>query len=222
MEILQERTQVQTVDTSLEAQQHNARIAERYERLKNLRNAQQEQCQETETVRASAITAEPVRPTTTAQPTVTETPVMQQTPQITEYAHAAVNNPVFTNQRFETWQQNTAAEMVAPVVQPAYIPTMVAPKPTASTQTQAVEQYSLSTFAKVVMAIFAAVVIAMISLICANSALINQKTVELEALEMQKTRLIQEYDMLRQEIEEEISQEAIYEFALENGMVLSN
>ena len=220
MEILQERTQ-QTIDTSLEAQQHNARIAERYERLKNLRNAQQEQCQEAETVRASAVTAEPVRPTFTAQPTVAETPVMQQTPQITEYAHAAVENSVFTNQRFETWQQN-AAEMAAPIVQPAYIPTMVAPKTAASTQTQAVEQYSLSTFAKVVMAVFAAVVIAMISLICANSALINQKTVELEALQMQKARLVQEYDALCQEIEEEISQEAIYEFAMENGMVLGN
>ena len=92
MEILQERTQTQAVDTSLEAQQHNARIAERYERLKNLRNAQQEQCQETETVRASAVTAEPVRPTFTAQPTVAETPVMQQTPQVTEYAQATMEN----------------------------------------------------------------------------------------------------------------------------------
>lgn len=218
METLQERT----TDTSLEAQQHNAGIAERYARLQNLRNAQQEQCQETETVQANAATAEPVRPVYAAQPTVAETPVMQQTPQITEYSNDVASNPVFTNQRFEMWQQNAAPEMVAPIVQPAYIPPTVAPQPTTSTQMQAVESYSLSTFAKIVMAVFAAVVIAMISLICANSALINQKTVELEALQMQRAQLVQEYDALRQEIEAEISQEAIYEFALENGMVLGN
>ena len=62
MEILQERTQQQKPDTSFEAQQHNARIAERYARLQNLRNAQQEQCQETETVQANTVTVDPVRP----------------------------------------------------------------------------------------------------------------------------------------------------------------
>lgn len=222
MEILQERTQQQMPDTSFEAQQHNARIAERYARLQNLRNAQQEQCQETETVQANTVTVDPVRPVFTAQPTVAETPVMQQAPQITEYSHETVSNPVFTSQRFDMWQQNAAPEMAAAIVQPTYIPTMVAPQPTTSTQTQATAQYSLSTFAKVVMAVFAAVVIAMISLICANSALINQKTVELETLQMQKAQLVREYDALCQEIQEEISQEAIYEYALENGMVLGN
>lgn len=232
METLQERTHTQTTDTtyatnvttdtSLEAQRHNSMIAERFERLKNLQNAQQAQCQETQTVQASAVTVEPVRTVYESQPTVSQTPVMQQTPQITEYSHETVSSPVFTSQRFDVWQQNAAAEIAATVVQPTYIAPTVTAQPVTPAKTQATEQYSLSTFAKIVMAVFAAVVIAMITLICANSALINRKTVELEALQAQKAQLVQEYDALRQEIEAEISQEAIYEYALENGMVLGN
>lgn len=217
MEILQERTSVATTD--LEAQRHNAQIAERFKRLQNLRNAENEQFSGEVSASANTAVAESTRTVYAYETPVSETPVMQQIPQVAEYTRENVSNSVFTGERFDRFQQNVAAEMAATVIQPAFIAPTVEKKPQTAEQTGAA-QYSLSTFAKVVMAVFAAVVIAMISLICANSALINQKSVELRALEVQKAQLVQEYEALCQEIEAEISEESIRQYALENGMEL--
>lgn len=216
MEILQERTSVATTD--LEAQRHNAQIAERFKRLQNLKNAENEQFSSGVSASANTAVAESTRTVYTYETPVTETPVMQQIPQVAEYTRENVSNSVFTGERFDKFQQNVA-ELAATVVQPTFIAPTVEKK-TETAQQTGVAEYSLSTFAKIVMAVFAAVVIAMITLICANSALINQKSIELRALEVQKAQLVQEYEALCQEIEAEISEESIRQYALENGMEL--
>lgn len=221
MEALRERTDINLSATELEAQRHNAQIAERYRRLQN---AELDQFAPDVYAQANAV-AEPVRTVFAPETPVSETPVMQQTPQVTEFVHERVTNSVFTTEKFDAMAQNAYAsyEMAAAatVAQPTYI-APVMEQASVAAKTEAVAQYSLSTFAKVVMAVFAAVVIAMLTLICVNSAVINQKTVQLQALQTQRAQLVQEYEELRQEIQEEISEETIRQFALENGMTLAD
>jgi cell division protein FtsL len=103
--------------------------------------------------------------------------------------------------------------------------TTFAPVATQAVQMQATaavaveSQYSLTQFAKMVIAAFAAAVIVMLSLICVNTQLIRQKTVEYDALQMQSEQLQAEYAQLQARIQQATSPETIAEYALSQGMI---
>ena len=80
-------------------------------------------------------------------------------------------------------------------------------------------QYSLSNMAKVVMAVFAALVTVMLAVICINTQIINQKTLQLQALETQRAELLEENAEIQSRIMEARSEESIREYANSQGMI---
>ncbi len=69
------------------------------------------------------------------------------------------------------------------------------------------------------MAAFAAVVIVMLTLICVNTQLIRQRTVEVQGLQAQNAALQEEYAELQSRIRDAVSEETIREYALSRGMI---
>lgn len=213
METILERMTLQQQLAEQEAQKHNAQIKERYKRLQDAEADQfaQSYIQETNatdyTVRASVLA--PEKPFVS----VDETPVFEQTPQVTEFVREKIDAPVFTTEKFQAIE--------TPVVQE----TTVAAVETQAVQMQAptavaVEaQYSLTHFAKMMLVAFATAVLVMLTLICVNTQLIRQKTVELQNLQAQNVQLQEEYTALQSRIQDAISQETIQEYALSQGMI---
>lgn len=196
MEQLLERTLQTSVDTQ-EAQQHNAQINERYRKLLSAENDQfSEQNNVAPTV--SNVVA----------PTVSETPVMEQSPQVTEFVHERVSAPVFTADKFDLIREQ--AVKVAPIVAPVF----------ERKEAVAVEaQYSLTPLAKVVMAVFTMIVIAMLTMICLNTKWIENKSMRIKNLEKQREELIERNEEIQQRIEIAQSEETIRQYAESHGMV---
>ena len=196
MEQLLERTLQTSVDTQ-EAQQHNAQINERYRKLLSAENDQfSEQNNVAPTV--SNVVA----------PTVSETPVMEQSPQVTEFVHERVSAPVFTADKFDLIREQ--AVKVAPIVAPVF----------ERKEAVAVEaQYSLTPLAKVVMAVFTMIVIAMLTMICLNTKWIENKSTRIKNLEKQREELIERNEEIQQRIEIAQSEETIRQYAESHGMV---
>ena len=221
MEALRERTDINLSATELEAQRHNAQIAERYRRLQN---AELDQFAPDVYAQANAV-AEPVRTVFAPETPVSETPVMQQTPQVTEFVHERVTNSVFTTEKFDAMAQNAYAsyEMAAAatVAQPTYI-APVMEQASVAAKTEAVAQYSLSTFAKVVMAVFSMIVIAMLTMICINTRLIDNKSVRIKNLEKQREELMERNEEIQQRIAAARDPETIREYAESHGMQLAS
>ena len=65
-------------------------------------------------------------------------------------------------------------------------------------------------------------VVAMLAMICMNTQIIRQKRIRLQNLEEQKEELVNEVAEIEQRIEAAKSEEAIRQYALENGIVLGN
>ena len=197
-----------TVDKAAEL--HNAQIKERYRRLQDAEADQfaaesyaEERAQTSYAVRASVLAP--------------EAPAVEQVPQVTEFVHTRIDSPVFTTEKFERAEEQTAQEQ-APVA--AYIPVeMPVQAPVATVAVSQETQYSLSRLAKTVMAAFAAVVIVMLTLICVNSQIIRQKTARIANLEAQKQELIENNAEIQRRIEVAQSEEAIEEYALSQGMI---
>ena len=80
-------------------------------------------------------------------------------------------------------------------------------------------QYSLSRMAKIVMAAFATLVMVMLSVICINTQIISQKTLQLEALEAQRAALLEENAEIQSRIAQAKSEEVIREYAKSQGMI---
>ncbi|MBQ3020080.1 MAG: hypothetical protein IJD77_05805 [Clostridia bacterium] len=196
MEQLLERTLQTSVDTQ-EAQQHNAQINERYRKLLSAENDQfSEQNNVAPTV--SNVVA----------PTVSETPVMEQSPQVTEFVHERVSAPVFTADKFDLIREQ--AVKVAPIVAPVF----------ERKEAIAVEaQYSLTPLAKVVMAVFTMIVIAMLTMICLNTKWIENKSTRIKNLEKQREELMERNEEIQQRIEIAQSEETIRQYAESHGMV---
>lgn len=214
MELVLDQQTKQLTNEEIEAREHNAQIKERYRRLQNAEASQF--AEETVAPRASVIA--PERPTYYS-PVVDNVATMEQAPQITEYVREGTESPLFTTEKFNTFQER---EEQAPVnAQTEEIaPTYVAPATVSATA--AVAQYSLTAFAKVVMAAFAMVVIAMLSLIAVNSYAIAQKTVRLQDLEKQREELVEQTEELQRRIDEARSEETIRAYAQEKGWTLGN
>ncbi len=201
-----ERSMVFTVEN--EAQKHNAQISERYRRLQD---AEADQFGSS-TVNAQSVT---VAPEKTVQPVFEQTPALAQAPQVTEYVRSRIETPVFTTEKF--------SNMTATAVATPAISAPVAPMPVevyAPVQAVEAERYSLTGMAKAVIAVFATLVIAMLTLICINTQIINQKTIRIQNLEEKRQELIEQNAEIQRRIEIAQSDETIREYALSQGMIL--
>ena len=191
MEALRERTATQTYDAGL-AEQHNAMIRERYRKLQN---AEADQF------------AEETYNNQSAYPSVEETPVANEAAVSSARSVASV----FTAEKFETMQGFRQES--------AYAPTMVAPVATVKPVVAMEERYGLTPLAKVLMAVFTLVIVAMISLICVNTQIIQQKSIKIRNLEQKKEQLMEKNEEIQRRIQEAQSDETIMQYAESKGMV---
>lgn len=201
MEQLLERTMQVSVNEQ-EAQQHNAQINERYRKLLSAENDQF----------SEQTYAMPVASTVIA-PTVDETPVMEQAPQVTEFVRERVVAPIFTTEKFEMLQGEAVCP--APVFAPVF-------EQKAKSVAAVEAQYSLTPLAKVVMAVFTMIVIAMLTMICINTRLIENKSVRIKNLEKQREELMERNEEIQQRIAAARDPETIREYAESHGMQLAS
>ncbi len=204
MNMLRERTELQKAEAE-RAQKHNESINENFLKIKNLVHAQFEEDE------AQDVVAEVVE-----EPIVEEAPLyispsnvarLEQAPLVTEYA-SPMAAAVFTTQKYEMAKENMQpVEFTAPVQ---------------ATERAVEVSYALTPLAKVIMAAFTFVVVAMLAMICMNTQIIRQKRIRLQNLEEQKEELVNEVAEIEQRIEAAKSEEAIRQYALENGIVLGN
>ena len=204
MNMLRERTELQKAEAE-RAQKHNESINENFLKIKNLVHAQFEEDE------AQDVAVEAVEETI-----VEETPLyispsnvarLEQAPIVTEYA-SPMAAAVFTTQKYEMAKENMQpVEFSAPVQ---------------ATERAVEVSYALTPLAKVIMAAFTFVLVAMLAMICMNTQLIRQKRIRLQNLEEQKEELVNEVAEIEQRIEAAKSEEAIRQYALENGIVLGN
>lgn len=191
MELLRERTTTETYDAGL-AERHNAMIKERYRRLQS---AEADQfAEETYTERNHS----------EATPTVA----------VEENVDTSVRSTasIFTAEKFENLQGFHHEEAQVKVAAP-----QITQKPKAVVAVE--ERYGLTPLAKILMAVFTLVVIAMISLICVNTQIIHQKTIKIKNLEQKKEQLMEQNEEIQLRLQQAQSPEAIEEYALANGMV---
>lgn len=209
MELVRENETIRTATVDVEAQAHNALIRERYRRLQNAEAEQftenhvtEERFSEVSNVEAPAVYAAPVTEN------VSE---VEQVPQVTEFVHVRPEASVFTTDKFERLQQSERVAPSAVSVAPVY----VAPVTVSAVATEA--QYSLSALAKIAMAVFTFVIVAMLTMICVNTQLINQKRIKLKNLEEQKEELLEKNEEIQRRIEQATSEDTIRQYAAANG-----
>ncbi len=212
MELVRER---QTIElTNVEAQQHNAQIRERYRLLQSAEADQFAQEVYSEPVQERVIINE--TPSFTSS-SISETPVVEQVPQVTDFVRERLVTDVFTAEKFE---RTTIDPSVITVEQPIVVPVI---EQKAEESTAVAAHYSLSALAKIIMAIFAAVVIALLSLIAYNSQVIHQKRIQIKNLEQKREQLLEQQEELQARIDLAESEESILQWAQSQGMVqLSN
>ena len=201
MTMLRERAELLKSEAE-KAQKHNDSINENFEKIKNLVHAQfdEEEIEDVATEEVVDVVEE--APLYISPANVTK---LEQAPLVTEYAAPTMETTVAT-QTYEMPQSNV--EMVTPPVQ----------EMERATQTV----YSLTPLAKVVMAAFTCVAIAMLSLIAMNTQIIRQKKMRIQNLEEKKQQLVEKSQEVQRRIEAAQSEEAIRQYALENGIVLGN
>ena len=209
MEMVREREAVQTMNAELEAQRHNAQISERYRRLQS---AVADQF-------ASEVYAEPVQASvSTLERTAVETPVVEQVPETTDYVRENVAASVFTAEKYNSVEMGNGATMSVTTVAPTYVAPVVEQAPTTAVEVGTQAHYSLTPFAKVVMSVFAVVVVGMMSLIGVNSNMISQKKMKIKNLEKQREQLMDQHEEIQRRIEIAQSEETIMQWAQEEGL----
>lgn len=207
MDLLREETQVQNYNAETEAQKHNARISENYNRLKNAIASQFAEDVRTDErraddARANVNTHEKL---TYISPNGGNASTYAQVPTVTEYASQRTA-ALFTTEKFERMQLPEEQTIAAPVQ-------------AAAVRMEA--QYSLSLTAKIAIVAFVAVVTVMLSLICVNTYTINAKRANIARLEEQKAVLVEQNAQVQKRIEDAKSEETIREYAESQGMVKS-
>ena len=170
---------------------HNSRISENYRLLRDLEEKQFATIQQ-ERAEAKVLTRE--QPTTLPRERIT--------------------SELFTTETLDrAIRNNVVAEPVVEQAVTMQINNQV-------TESVAVEEVaSLSNFAKTVAAVFAAVIVTMLTLICINTQIINQKAAYLSTLEQTKQELVAKELDLQEKIVRQTSKKAIEEFAEKYGMV---
>ncbi len=202
MESVRERT-FTNVDINAEAQQHNAMIKERYRRLQNAVADQLAENTRTNDERVSeAYTEVSAQKSLYISPSEAHAGALEQAPQVTEYVSPSAANALFTTEKFNV------------------VPTPVAEvKPAQVTAVATEAHYSLTPLAKVVMAVFTFVVIAMLTMICVNTQLIRQKSLRIKNLEEKKEQLLEQNEEIQRRLEDMTSDEAIRSYAESQGMI---
>jgi hypothetical protein len=207
MATYQENNQ-RTLVVDREAQEHNAQISERYQRLKN---AEEQQFAEFSNQGVYATTYAPERSAPVQQPT--------QQPQVPQYGHTRVESPLFTVETLErTWQRNETAYMPA---QPEVIPqpqTIV--EQTAKAEVQ--PTYSLTSAAKKMIAAVSVAVTVMMTMIGINSHVLRTQELQIAAQEASNAAARAELVRIQNDISVNSSEEAIGTWAQANGMVKGN
>ncbi|MBO5457910.1 MAG: septum formation initiator family protein [Clostridia bacterium] len=207
MDLLREETQVQNYNAETEAQKHNARISENYNRLKNAIASQFAEDVRTDERRAddSRANVNAHEKPTYISPNGGNASTYAQVPTVTEYASQRTA-ALFTTEKFERMQLPEEQTVAAPVQ-------------AAAVRMEA--QYSLSLTAKIAIVAFVAVVTVMLSLICVNTYTINAKRANIARLEEQKAVLVEQNAQVQKRIEDAKSEETIREYAESQGMVKS-
>ena len=200
MDMLRERTELQKAEVE-KAQRHNELINENFLKIKNLVHAQFDEDEVQDVVE-------------TVEEVVEETPLyispanvtnLERAPIVTEYA-SPMAAAVFTAQKYEIAKENTQpVEYTAPVQ---------------ATERAVEVSYALTPLAKVIMAAFTFVVVAMLALICMNTQIIRQKSIRIQNLEEKKQQLLNQVDEIESRIAAAQSKETILQYALENGIIL--
>lgn len=200
METILERVTLQQQIAAQEAQKHNAQIRERYKRLQD---AEAEQFMQPSVEEHAEYN---VRTSILTQPTYVETPVLAQNPQIIEFVQEKIETPVMQTEEF-TYTEEEKVETAPISVQ-------------ATASAVAVEEsYSLTNFAKLVLSAFVAIVMVMLTLICVNTQLIHQRTMQLENLQVRNVQLQEEYAEVQERIRQAVSEETIINYAKSQGMI---
>lgn len=196
MELLQERT-IETYDAGL-AEQHNAMIKERYRRLQNA---------EADQFAKDSYTNDNAQPAFFVEENVSA--VVEQQEQNSARSTASI----FTAEKFDRMQGFTQES--------AYTQTMATPVTTVKPVSVAAveERYGLTPLAKILMAVFTLIIVAMISLISVNTQIIQQKKIKIQNLEQKKERLMEQNEEIQRRIQEAQSDDAIRQYAESKGMV---
>jgi outer membrane murein-binding lipoprotein Lpp len=92
--------------------------------------------------------------------------------------------------------------------------------PVQAAKTVAEVHYALTPFAKMLMAAFTFVVIAMLTMICINTQIIRQKSVRIQNLEEKKQQLLEQTQEIQDRIKAAQSEETIRQYAVENGIFI--
>ena len=174
---------------------HNSRISENYRLLRDLEDQQFATIQK-ERAEAQARASVLTREKPAAIP------------------HERITSELFTTETLDrAIRNNVVAEPVVEQAVAMQIDNQV-------TESVAVEEVAcLSNFAKTVAAVFAAVIVTMLTLICINTQIINQKATYLSTLEQTKQELVAKELDLQEKIVRQTSKKAIEEFAEKYGMV---
>ena len=179
---------------------HNSKINERYKEILGTVEGQFGK-EETET-------------TATYSPVMdAPAPTVEQAPRVTEYTPNGVAASLFTTE--------TLDRMAAKPVEDTFAPTVIMPQ-AVEVATPVMEKeasYSLTPMAKVVMAVFTAVVVIMLALIGMNTQTIQRKSLRLKNLEEKKQELIERNEEVQRYIEELQTEESIIKRATEAGLL---
>ena len=202
MELVRERQMTQEVSTEREA--HNAQISERYRRLQS---AEADQFAAENSAAVATQTEAPLY-----YSPASDTPAMQQTPAVTDYVRESAVSSVFTAEKFDRMEGFATEETMM-------APTYAEPVYEQATATAAVERYALTPLAKIVMAIFTIVVVAMLAMIGVNSRIISQKKLQVKNLEQKREQLVERHEEIQNRIEVAQSEESIRAWAESQGMV---
>ena len=200
MNALRERTEIERSEAE-KAQKHNESINENFLKIKNLVHAQFDEDEAQDVAKETAV--EPVQEEAPLYISPSNVGKLEHPTVVTEYA-SPVEPVSFTT-------QNT--QVAKPVEAVAPVHTM---------EREMDVSYALTPLAKVVMAAFTFVVVAMLALISMNTQIIRQKTLRVKNLEEKKQQLVEQSQELQRRIEAAQSEETIRQYALENGIVLGN
>ena len=170
---------------------HNSQISENYRLLRDLENRQFESIErERASLQSNANVLTIERP------------------------RERVTSDLFTVETLDrAIRNNTVVEPVEMVVEP------VQPQAVAVESVAREEVAMLSSFAKTVAAVFAAVIVMMLTIISINTQIISQKAAYLSTLEQKQQELIAQELDLQEKILRQTSKQAIEEFAEKYGMV---
>ncbi len=182
-----------------EKEQHNAGISDRFAQLFDTVAEQFGATEVRENQRETTTYTTPTR--------VSETPAMEHTPVVQEYAPSALAASVFSADKFEQIEGFRREEVVQ------------TPTTQVVVRRSAVAQYTLTPLAKVAMAVFTLLVIAMLALIGVNSQILQRKSIQIKNLEQKKEQLMEENEEIQRYIRELQSEESIIQRATEAGLL---